>query len=213
MVDGGTQLAIRARCLDLPVLRGHRPKVAAAHGGLFLGCWPGNHAPSAAVEADAADGAKFIVHAFVVDVVDHGDVHIGYVAVVEEMIVIPMATEVTVAKVAKAVVNSAIEADDWSPIAGVEEVAIRAPSPVAGSPEEAYLGRIYPCAGNPVVIADGGIPGPIPGCPKVIRPGANGLGIHRQGRGSEVDEKSDGDVGRSGLGRQQKRCPDHQNRS
>lgn len=194
MVDRCAQLAIRARGFEMFGLRGHRSKVPVSHRGLFLSCWTRVHAASAAIEADAADGAEFVIHSLVVHVVDDVHVHVGHIAVIEEVIVIPVAAVIAVAEIAETIINSAVETDDWTPIACVEEIAIRAPSPVAGSPEQARLRREDPSARNPIVVGNIGIPGPIAGRPNVIIAGADRLSIDGELWGSEVDENSDSDV-------------------
>jgi len=153
--------------------------VAHAKRGLFLNCRTGVHAASAPIEADAADGTEFVIHSLAVHVVDEAHIHVGHSAVIEEVIVIPVSAVIATAEITETIINSAIEADHWTPIACGEEIAIRAPSPVAGSPKQSRLRREDPRAGNPIVVGDIGIPGPIAWRPNVIVAGADRLGIHR----------------------------------
>src|SRR5207249_9133754 len=105
----------------------------------------------------------------VVGVVDHRDVHVAHGAVVIVISAAPVAADETDASVAEAVINAAVEADSWSPVACVPEIDTFAKSPVAGSPEQARLGSERPRAGNPEVTV--GSVSPVTGNPDVARSG------------------------------------------
>jgi hypothetical protein len=67
-----------------------------------------------------------------VDIVDVGD--IGYISIVVIDSPVPVAAIETIAKVAAAVKDSAVEADRKSPISGVPAVKTTTPAPIAGCP-------------------------------------------------------------------------------
>jgi hypothetical protein len=127
------------------------------------------------VDLDIADDRS--VH---INVADDMDVDVGDSAVVGEVSAAPFAADEAYAKVAKAVVNPAVEADTRSPVAGMPDVHAAAKPPVTGSPKQARLRSEDPGARNPVVVARP--PGPIARRPDIVGPGANGLGIDWQRR-------------------------------
>lgn len=86
-----------------------------------------------------------------VDVRDVNAAEVVDYAVISELIAMPVASLVADADVAEAVIHSAIEADVASPVTAMEAVATAVESPIAGSPESAFIRRLGPCAGNPVI--------------------------------------------------------------
>ena len=100
-----------------------------------------------------------VVHPRVVDIVDG--------AVVIEVIVVPVPALVAISGVAKSIVDTAIEPDMRTPIAGEELVAPAAIAPVARCPQGSIIRRFHPHARHPV-IALRRIEGPIAGRPEVV---------------------------------------------
>jgi hypothetical protein len=104
----------------------------AAPPFLFVGGAGADSAVSAVV-ADAVH-RNVIDNGLVVDV-NVGDGHVVYGPVVIEVAVSPIATFITVPKVAESVVHAAVEADMRSPVARVPHIHAIAPSPVSRGPE------------------------------------------------------------------------------
>src|SRR5208283_3387277 len=72
-------------------------------------------------------------------------------AVIEEPPAPPVTAPESGAEVAEAVVDAAVVADMASPVASIPEVDTPAPTPVAGGPQRAHVGRVDPVAVHPVV--------------------------------------------------------------
>ena len=157
------------------------------HGGEFGWPWLHVDATMSAVEAHAVDGLAavgdvVVDDGVVVDVGDMADVSNG--AVVVEVVAVPIATEEADADVAEAIVDTAVEADVRTPVAGMEAVAAAVVTPVGRRPESAVVGRSAPCAGDPVITA--GTPGPVAGRPEIVGIGGGGLIVVGQRRGGLV---------------------------
>src|SRR5450759_4659774 len=71
----------------------------------------------------------------VVNVVNVGDVHVRYRAVIEEAAVIPPSTFEAFSEVSIAVTDAAVEPDMGAPVAIVESVASVHPRPIRRSPD------------------------------------------------------------------------------
>jgi hypothetical protein len=121
----------------------------------------------------------------VVDVGYISHVNVGHAPVVIEAVSAPVATVVTVAGIAVAVIDAAIKADVRSPVAVVPSIKTVIPAPVAGSPKHSD-GSHHPGAGNPIV-AFVVIPCPITRRPDISLSGANRLNIHWQRWGADPD--------------------------
>jgi hypothetical protein len=109
------------------------------------------HATRSAVETHAVAATTVIAAGALVDVTLDVDVHIVVGAVVVEMAATPVAADVADADVAKAVIDTAIEADMRTPVATVKAVVVVPVAPIAGGPESALVGSLNPPAGHPVV--------------------------------------------------------------
>jgi hypothetical protein len=132
-------LHLRGQRRDAPLVQHHR----------FRRQGTGHDPASAAVIADAGvDVHRHIAH---IDVVDHGGVHAVHRTVIEEMMVAPIAAVVSMARVAKAIRNPAIEANMETPVSMVEAVRIVVESPIARRPESAFIRRGDPYARHPVI--------------------------------------------------------------
>src|SRR5215469_2945946 len=173
------------------LLCGHSDMVVV-FGGHLLVCGPGGDSAGTAVEADTVYRSVVIDDGRVVGVVDLGDVRVGHGAVVIVTPATPVAAGKTDASVAEAVVNAAVEADSWSPVAGVPDIQAFAKSPVPGSPEQARFGSQHPRAGDPEVTV--GSISPVTGNPHVARPGTNRLRIDRQGGRTNADGHAYGNL-------------------
>lgn len=90
----------------------------------------------AAIEADTVDG-DVIDHSLVVDVGHVEAAEIGYRTVVVERAAAPVTAAETNAGISKTVVDTTVEAYVRTPIASVPDIKTAAPSPVAGSPQQA----------------------------------------------------------------------------
>jgi len=131
------------------------------------------------VVADTVDGIVIHDNSLVVNIPDVGYVYVGHATVVVEVASTPLATVKTVAGVAEAVINAAIESDMRSPVSHVKDVELFVPFPPSGSPEHAH-GSEHPGTRHPIV-ALVIVPSPIAWRPQIARSGAEGLRINREG--------------------------------
>src|SRR6185312_2022809 len=138
------------------------------HGRDLRGARPYLQSATAAVEADARPSAILrhvmrihIAHTIAIYMRNHG--------VVVEMRAVPVTALISNAEVAKPVVDPAIEADVPRPVAVMEPVHAANVRPVSRRPQGANIRRLHPAARDPVVAI--GPPGPIAGCPDVVRIG------------------------------------------
>src|SRR5579862_209200 len=122
---------------------------------------------------------------FVIDVVNIDDIHIRHRPVIEEMIVIPSSACEAVSKVAKPVVDAAVESDVWPPIASMEHIHSVGPTPIGRGPQEADFRGLDPSTGHPVVVGVVLAPGPIARRPNVAISGAHRLLVNGQRRRSD----------------------------
>src|ERR1700733_243019 len=155
----------------------------------FLRRWTLSYAATAAVETHAA--VVFNRDPFVVDVVNLRHVYIVDCRVVVEMIVVPTSSVVTMAEIAEAIVNSAVEPDPQAPIAFIEDVSSVAPTPVRRRAQIPHFGRQHPRSRHPVVTA--AIVGPSPAArrPNISVAGTNGLSVNRNFRRRDCDRLPD----------------------
>ena len=115
----------------LPLI-GYGRKVSGACRGLLLRSGALVDAAVSAVVADSSLVAN--IDTRVVHVVNDGDVHVVDGAIVEKASTVPAPAFITVAEVAVAIVDPAIEAHYRAPEAFVEDESATAPSPVCRSP-------------------------------------------------------------------------------
>jgi len=81
-----------------------------------------------------------------------GDVRdVVHRAVVVETVSVPISPLVTDANVAESIVDAAVIADVTAPITVVIAVLAAYISPIARSPQVAYFGRLRPCPGHPEI--------------------------------------------------------------
>src|SRR6266478_4604465 len=107
----------------LRLLGGH-VDVALTIRGDFPRSWPGSRASGATVETGPAYRSVVVDDGCGVGVAHDRNVYVGHRTVVVVCAVSPVAAEETDAGVAEPVVNSAIEADLRSPVAGVPHVEV-----------------------------------------------------------------------------------------
>lgn len=153
---------------------------------------------NAAVTTIEARAIVVIHHDGVVDIriVNDGDVYIVHCSVVVEVAAVPTAAVIATAGVAEAVVNSAVEANSRSPIAGNKDIASVFPSPVARRPKESRIGSLHPSARHPIVVFS--VPSPVAGSPDVIVAGTRRLCVY--GKWWRGDSNGDADRDLSGRG-------------
>lgn len=142
-----------------------RRNVALLHCCLLLGPWPCLYAAFAAVKA-----------AVVVIVHNHGTVNISvmyncfinahYCRIVAKPVVFPAPTVVTMTAIAITIVNAAVKAYAWPPIAGMKTIASAHETPISRRPVQAGIWRGYPHTGNPIVTV-GIIVRPVTGLPYI----------------------------------------------
>jgi len=129
-----------------------------------------------------------------VDVVDDGSVvYVGnvdracvaYSTIVEEGPAAPVATLESNSSISEAVVDTAIKADVWPPVAGVPYVEAIDPAPVTGCPEESDRRWQHPCTGYPVIAVV--TISPITRRPYVAGLGKRRLHVYRERRWRDVD--------------------------
>src|SRR5215470_7233441 len=147
-----------------------------------------------AVEADARNVALIDNDAIFVDVVDVDHVDVGDGAVVVVVAAAPVAAIEASAGIAEAVVNSAVETDVRSPVAGVPNVEAFTPTPITGRPEVTGLRGDHPRAGNPEIVFVFVTVGPITGNPDIALAGANGLCINWQCRRADPNGDAHGNL-------------------
>ncbi len=170
----------------LAVLRGflanlelgrHGRNALFVEDGNLLGPWTDVDPPGATVVGDASyvvDGDVPLVY-----VTNVGNIYAVYGAVVEEVVAAPVASLVSGAGVAVAIVDASVEADVASPEATMKAIAVGAVTiPVTGGPKRSRVRCSDPGAGYPEVACAGVVP--VAGSPKVIRLGGGWLLILRK---------------------------------
>lgn len=160
-------------------------------GCLFTGIGFGLR-PSWAVETGACPGGVLHYRAVDVSVVDYCRIDAADGGVIAEGAADPFAAIITAAVISKPVVNPAIKAYRWSPIAIGKNVTPAAKSPVAGRPIPPNPRWRDPNARDPVVSVVA--VGPVARCPDVALNGTKRLLVNRDGRRSDSDRN--GDIGR-----------------
>src|SRR5580698_6674325 len=111
----------------------HRRDVPVALRGLFFRRGPRREPAVATVVAHPAH--RCVVNdRGVVDIMNVGHVHVHHCAVVEKVAAIPTPTHETYSEITESVIDSAIEADVWTPITFMENKCAAAPTPPAGRP-------------------------------------------------------------------------------
>lgn len=96
-----------------------------------------------------------------IDVADDGLIHMDDCGVIGKIVTMPFAAREADAHVAKAVIHAAVVTDMGTPVALVKSVMTAFPAPVGGCPQRTLIGGRHPGSGNPevAVIAPGPIAG------------------------------------------------------
>src|SRR5580704_1996840 len=199
VIDRSALLRVAAGSLLMLSLSRNRRDMSVTLGRFFFRPRTVVYPALAAVVADPVDGGV-VDHRCVVNV---GDVHIVDGAIVEKVSAVPASALIAVTEISESVIDPAVEPDMRPPIAGVEKKCAAAPTPPAGSPEEAGFGGQHPGARYPKVVGGVSIPGPIAGSPDVALGGARRLLVHGKGRRTEPDGYADADLGERSCGHRQ----------
>src|SRR5262249_51405599 len=144
----------------------------------FFRCGPIVKATTSTVIANP--GHVALVDGRLIDVVNDSDVHAVHGFVVEEVPALPTSALITTAEIAIAIVHTAIKADDWPPIAFMENESAATPSPIGRGPEETRLRSQHPCPRDPVIITEVRVIRPISRRPDVVLTRAEWLFVNRQ---------------------------------
>jgi hypothetical protein len=99
----------------------------------FGRAWRKIHSPAAAAVTHAVVG-RDVGHVGDVGVVDDGSVHVCDVAVVIELVMVPIATVIATPDISIAVVHTAVIADIAAPEAAVPSITISIIAPISWSP-------------------------------------------------------------------------------
>src|SRR5580698_3153714 len=172
----------------LSLRSGRRSMVFAR--GRFFGCrGAGAQTSAAPVIADAIDG-RVVDDGLVIHI---GDVNIaadiGHRAVVAKDSIVPASAFESGSAVTEAIVDAAIEADLWAPIAFIKDERTAAPTPVTGGPEQADSGRLHPGARHPVIAVR--TISPIAGSPQISGRGNRWLRVDGERRWADRDRHAD----------------------
>src|SRR5262249_25656075 len=103
----------------------------------------------------------------------------------------PLATIEAFTWIPVAVGDAAVEAHMRCPITGIPAISAVIPSPISGSPEQAWFRCHDPGAWHPVILFFIGVPCPVAGCPEIAFIWANGLVVNRQGRWADTNDNRD----------------------
>src|SRR5580704_16810861 len=169
-----------------------RFNVLLVRGTLFLRARMGVDSARAAVKA----GVNVVHnHCPVVGVMNHGRVYVHHSRVVGEVSTLPASALEADSAISKPIINPAVEADMWAPVAAVPAVAATRPAPVTRRPQKAEAWCHHPYPRHPeiprITVT------PIPRRPKVTIARANGLLVNRNRRRSNVDRNAYSNLRRS----------------
>jgi hypothetical protein len=155
------------------------------HRSFLLRRGSGIHSAVASVITHPSHRRRVVDDGLVVDVVDNGDVHISYSAVVQEPVTLPTPAFEAFSEITEAVNDAAIEADMRTPVPVIKHKSAVDPCPVRGRPEKANLRRKDPGPWHPEVIVIVVAPRPVAGSPDIAVTRAKWLLIDRQRRRPE----------------------------
>jgi hypothetical protein len=142
------------------------------------------HSSGASVVSDALR-VVVVDDRLVVHIVNVGYIHVVDSSVVVKLSTFPASAIVSIAGIAVAIVNTAIEPDGSAPISRMPVIDSGGKAPESRCPEESNLRRHDPRTGNPVVVIDVRAPCPIARNPDVSRSWTQRLGIDGQDGRSE----------------------------
>src|ERR1035437_144881 len=173
--------AVGARHLLMPSLHRSRIDVPLAQGSFLGSIGTRVDAAIATVIADAIHG-DVIHYRGVVDIVDVSYVHAIDGTVVIKISTTPASAFIAVTGITVAVVDATVKAYLRTPVSGMPDVGVFAPSPVARRPQKADLRGKHPGSRYPKIAI--GAVRPIAGSPDVAETRAPRLLVHRQRRRS-----------------------------
>jgi hypothetical protein len=181
MIDGCQEFPVTARTVLVLDLRMRSFKVMLVHESFIVmrrstvdSAWPAVEShPSPLVDYH---GAVINMNVRDPDVID--------TAVVIEIPAVPIAAFIAFTEITETVIDAAVEANVWAPVARVPKICAAVPTPVTRGPEQARLRRDHPSAGHPVVAIRS--VSPVAGSPNVPIARARWLGVNRQYRGRNV---------------------------
>src|ERR1035438_10198211 len=145
-------------------------------------------------------GAAVVTHAIHRRVVDHGfrihvmnlgPVHVHDRGVVKEISALPISALEARAPISESIVDTAVEADMFSPVPGIPKISSVAPSPIPGGPQKSRFRRKHPSGRYPVVVGVVVIPSPVTGRPKITLARTYGLRVNRKDRRGGSDRYAD----------------------
>src|SRR6267378_4271394 len=120
VIHGRPLRTIRPRCMFVLDLLSSGFEVMLARGNSFVLAFAHLNSARPTVVADAIDIVHY--HRSVVVVVNHRHVNIGHREVVHKFSSAPFAAPETHARVSVTIINSAVEADVWSPVTAVPNI-------------------------------------------------------------------------------------------
>ena len=177
VVHGRQECAVATRSVHMLSLHRRWRPVLLVCRGLFCSGRAGVNSTGAAVVADMVHPGV-VDYGPVVNIVKVPDVHVVHRAVVVEGSMIPVSAFIAETTVAETVVDATVEADMGAPVAFIPSVAVTAPTPVTGSPEEANLWSHHPRTWHPVVAFIS--ISPVSGRPQITLGRGHGLHVHRE---------------------------------
>src|SRR5271169_209702 len=201
-VHRSAHLRVTARRLYMLCLRRNRSDVPLTRRRLFFRPWTHVDATIAPVEADMVH--RLVDYSRVVNVVNHLDVHVEHGTVVEKVSAVPTPAFKSQTKIAKAVIDPAVETDVRTPVAVIENKPVAAPTPIPRRPQKTNFRRHHPGSRHPVIIVDVVVVGPVAGCPKITIARTDRLFINRQRGWPDRNQDAHAGVRRSYRHRQHK---------
>ena len=133
-------------------LVGSRLNVTLLHRRPLLWPWPGGNSATPAIKAPVVTCIAYngTVN---ISIMYYGSVYAHYSGVVAETAAFPSAAAIAVSAITVAIVNTAIKANMWPPVAGIKSVYATGIAPISRRPVKAGIWRCHPDPGYPVIAA------------------------------------------------------------
>ena len=147
----------------------HWTKSLAVFRLCLLRCGPCCDTASASVKAHPVHVAIHNDGAIDISVANDSSIYMDDRSVVAERITPPATATEADTSIAETVIDTAVEAYCWTPVAFMKEVDAISPTPIAWCPKKAHGWSHHPRARNPVISI--GSPSPKTGSPHVVRSG------------------------------------------
>jgi hypothetical protein len=154
-------------------LRRHGSRSRVAPHSQFRRRGPRLDSTAAAVVTDPI--ATVVRNSIFVNVVNYCGIHIGDRAIVFNRAVVPIRAIITAARISEAVIDAAVEADMWTPIARVSNIEAVLVTPVWRRPQRSNPGCDHPSSGDPIVTGRRIIP--VTGRPEIVVFGTRRLAV------------------------------------